>query len=127
MINYVNANMNESAAKRAEEERFMVDFDRDFGARHAAALDAIAERTGLDYLPFDCGETRDGKLLLFELGTNMIVHAMDPPDVFPYKRPQMVKVFAAFEDMLRRRGGAAAEATLQPDAVPLAPHSVRVR
>jgi hypothetical protein len=121
MINYVNANMNESAVKRAEEERFMVDFDRDFGARHAAALNAIAERTGLDYLPFDCGETRDGKLLLFELGTNMIVHAMDPPDVFPYKRPQMVKVFAAFEDMLRRRGGAAAEATLQPDAAPLAP------
>jgi hypothetical protein len=119
MINYVNANMNESAAKRAEEERFMTDFDHGFGARHADALNAIAERADLDYLPFDCGETRDGKLLLFELGTNMIVHAMDPPDVFPYKRPQMIKVFAAFEQMLQRRSGTAA-APLQPKAAPVA-------
>jgi hypothetical protein len=103
MINYVNANMNESAAKRAEEARFMADFDRDFAMRHANALGAIAERVGLDYLPFDCGETRDGRLLLFELGTNMILHTMDSPDVFPYKRSQMSKVIAAFEAMLRRR------------------------
>jgi hypothetical protein len=103
MINYVNADMNESAEKRAEEARFMADFDCDFAARHASALRAIAERTELEYLPFDCAETRDGKLLLFELGTNMIVHAMDSPDIFPYKRPQMEKVFGAFASMLRRR------------------------
>jgi hypothetical protein len=30
---------------------------------------------------------------------------MDPPDLFPYKQPQMHKVFAAFEAMLRRRAG----------------------
>jgi hypothetical protein len=30
----------------------------------------------------------------------MIVHAMDPPTLFPYKAPQMRKVFAAFEAML---------------------------
>ena len=28
---------------------------------------------------------------------------MDPPDLFPYKQPQMRKVFAAFEGMLRQR------------------------
>lgn len=105
MINYVNADMNESASKRAEEARFMADFDHDFAARHADALNAIGERVDLDYLPFDCGETRDGKLLLFELGTNMIVHAMDPPDIYPYKQPQMAKVFAAFEALLLRRSG----------------------
>jgi hypothetical protein len=82
----------------------MADFDRDFAIRHADALRAIADRTGLEYLPFDCGETDDGKLLLFELGTNMIVHAMDPPDVFPYKQPQMEKLFGAFRAMLRRKG-----------------------
>jgi len=104
MINYVNADMDKSAEKRAEEARFMADFDRDFAIRHADALRAIADRTGLEYLPFDCGETDDGKLLLFELGTNMIVHAMDPPDVFPYKQPQMEKLFGAFRAMLRRKG-----------------------
>jgi hypothetical protein len=102
MINYVNADMKESAEKRAEEARFMANFDRDFAVRHASVLSAIADRVRLDYLPFDCGETRDGKLLLFELGTNMIVHAMDPPDIFPYKRPQMEKVFGAFQAMLRK-------------------------
>jgi hypothetical protein len=119
MINYVNADMGASAAKRAEEARFMADFDFDFGARHAEALSAIAERVGLDYLPLDCGETQDGKLLLFELGTNMIVHAMDSPDVYPYKGPQMAKVFAAFQTMLQRRCGDAMTAvTLVPAAAP---------
>jgi hypothetical protein len=103
MINYVNADMNKSAEKRAEEARFIADFDHDFAVRHAEALRAIADRTGLEYLPFDCGETHDGKLLLFELGTNMIVHSMDPPEVFPYKRPQMEKVFRAFQAMLRKK------------------------
>jgi hypothetical protein len=104
MINYVNADMKESAEKRAEEARFMANFDHDFAVRHASALRAIADRADLEYLPFDCGETSDGKLLLFELGTNMIVHAMDPPDIFPYKRPQMEKVFGAFQAMLRKKG-----------------------
>jgi len=100
MIHYLNANMREDAERRAEEARFMANFDSDFGARHAAAFQAIAERSGLEYLPIDCGETKDGKLLVFEVGTAMIVHSMDPPDLFPYKRPQMEKVFKAFQAML---------------------------
>jgi hypothetical protein len=30
---------------------------------------------------------------------------MDPPDLFPYKQVPMRRIFAAFEDMLRRRAG----------------------
>jgi glutathione synthase/RimK-type ligase-like ATP-grasp enzyme len=103
MINYVNANMEDSAQKRGEEARFMANFDRDFAARHADALAGIADRTGLEYLPLDCAEAADGRLLLFELGTNMIVHKMDPEDVFPYKRPQMDKLSDALKAMFRRR------------------------
>jgi glutathione synthase/RimK-type ligase-like ATP-grasp enzyme len=105
MIHYLNAGMTESATKRAEEAKFMTTFDDDFAIRHRIALEAIAQRAGLEYLPIDCAETRDGKLLVFESGTNMIVHSMDPPDLFPYKPPQMEKVFAAFEAMLRRAAG----------------------
>jgi len=101
MIHYLNANMRDDAAKRAEEARFMANFDDDFGVRHAAAFKAIADRTGLEYLPIDCAETQDGKLLVFEVGTAMIVHSMDPPELFPYKRPQMEKVFKAFQAMLQ--------------------------
>jgi hypothetical protein len=113
MIHYLNAGMMESAGKRAEEARFMAEFDRDFAVRHGAALAAVAERIGLDYVTVDCAEAPDGRLLVFEAGNGMIVHAMDPPALFPYKEPQMRKVFGAFEAMLRsarvpRRPAAAA-------------------
>jgi len=100
MIHYLNAGMTESAEKRAEEARFMAGFDDDFARRHAAAFRAISARMGLDYLGIDCGETAAGELLIFEVDSNMIVHALDPVDLFPYKQPQMRKVFTAFRDML---------------------------
>lgn len=100
MIHYLNAGMADSADKRDEEARFMADFDTGFALRHAEALHAINERVGLDYLGIDCGETADGKLLIFEIDSCMIVHAIDPVDVFPYKQPQMCKVFDAFRQML---------------------------
>jgi hypothetical protein len=112
MIHYLNAEMRERAERRAEEARFFAEFDNVFAARHARALAAINERFALDYIPFDCGETPDGQLLVFEAGTNMIVHSMDPPDLFPYKPPQMRKVFGAFQAMLRQACGAAAEAAV---------------
>jgi glutathione synthase/RimK-type ligase-like ATP-grasp enzyme len=103
MVHYLNAGMRESSEKRAEEARFMADFDRDFRPRHETAFRALAERVGLDYFAIDCGETPDGRLLLFEVDVAMIVHAMDPPDLFPYKQPQMRKVREAFRRMLQRR------------------------
>jgi hypothetical protein len=102
MVHYLNAGMTESAEKRAEEARFMADFDVDFARRHAAAFRALADRAGLEYFAIDCGETLDGQLLVFEADTAMIVHSMDPPDLFPYKPPQMRKLFVAFHDMLVR-------------------------
>jgi glutathione synthase/RimK-type ligase-like ATP-grasp enzyme len=100
MIHYLNAGMAESAEKRAEEARFMADFDSVFANKHATAFKTINERVGLDYLGIDCGETHDGKLLIFEVDSCMIVHAIDPVDIFPYKQPQMNKVFGAFRQML---------------------------
>jgi glutathione synthase/RimK-type ligase-like ATP-grasp enzyme len=100
MIHYLNAGMVENAEKRAEEARFMASFDTDFALRHAAAFQTISERIGLDYVGLDCGETTDGKLLIFEIDSDMIVHDMDPVDLFPYKQPQMHKLFSAFRNML---------------------------
>jgi uncharacterized Rmd1/YagE family protein len=61
------------------------------------------QRIGLDYFAIDAAETPDGRLLLFEADVAMIVHAMDEPDLFPYKGPQMKKLFAAFQALLARR------------------------
>jgi len=102
MIHYLNAGMTESAEKRAEEARFFSGFDAGFARRHGAALSAIAARLELDYAVIDCAESRHGKLLLFELDTGAVVHSMDPDDLFPYKRPQMDKVYAAFRGLLSR-------------------------
>lgn len=103
MIHYLNAGMAEDAEKRAEEARFMENFDTDFVPRHQAALDEITRRLGLDYYALDCAETADGQLLIFEADSAMVVHAMDPADDFPYKKVQMRKVFDAFRSMIEKR------------------------
>lgn len=100
VVHYMNAGMGESAAKRAEEARFFATFDDDFALRHRDALQSIAKRLELEYVGIDCGETPDGELLVFEVDSGMTVHSMDPVDVFPYKQPQMAKVFRAFRRML---------------------------
>jgi hypothetical protein len=100
MIHYLNAGMEESAEKRREEAEFLDNFYADFGLRHRRALAEIAEVLGLDYFGIDCAEMPDGRLLVFEAGTALVVHAMDPPDIFPYKARQMQTLFAAFQNLL---------------------------
>lgn len=100
MIHYLNAGMTESAEKRVEEAHFMQNFETGFAQRHAQAFAEIHQRTGLDYVGIDCGETSDGKLLIFEVDSDMIVHAMDPIEMFPYKQEPMQKLFAAFRQLL---------------------------
>lgn len=102
MIHYLNAGMTESADKRAEEADCMAHFDQQFAHRHARALQEINQRIGLPYLGIDCAETPSGELLIFEIDNAMIVHDMDPDNLFPYKKPVMKKLFTAFRDMLER-------------------------
>lgn len=100
---YLNAGMSESANKRLEEESFMRTFDIGFARRHATALASMADRIGLDYFTVDCAETKTGSLLIFEADNTAVVHNMDSPSVFPYKPPQMRKIFEAFAAMLYLR------------------------
>ena len=99
---YLNAGMAFDAEKRLEEECFMRDFDGDFAVRHKSALAAVADRVGLDYFTIDCAENKNGELLIFEADNTAVVHNMDSPEVFPYKPPQMRKIFDAFAAMLYR-------------------------
>ncbi|ANN69473.1 hypothetical protein BAU08_07320 [Bordetella bronchialis] len=103
MVHYLNADMAENAANRAEEAEQMQGFETGFGGRHAAAFAEIHRRVGLDYLVMDCAETPDGRLLVFEGDTCGVIHAMDPEDLYPYKPAYMRRIFAAFQDMLRRK------------------------
>jgi hypothetical protein len=100
---YLNAGMSDNAAKRLEEETFMRTFDIGFARRHATALAGMAERIGLDYFTVDCAENKRGELLIFEADNTAVVHNMDSPEIFPYKPPQMRKIFEAFAAMLYGR------------------------
>jgi hypothetical protein len=122
VVHYMSAGMVESASKRAEEARFFAAFDEDFARRHHDVLLSIAQRTELEYVGIDCSETPDGELLVFEVDSGMTVHAMDPVDLFPYKQPQMRKVFRAFRQMLidasRRPGAYAGAFIVSPEHLP---------
>ncbi len=109
---YLNADMHLSHEKRMEERDFMVNFDNGFRARHEQALMDLPKRVGLEYFGIDCAESRDGKLVVFEADNALIVHDMDPPDLFPYKRDQMHRLFAAFTEMLYETGDGSPQ---QPD------------
>lgn len=106
---YLNAGMSENAGKRLEESTFMQTFDIGFGRRHRSALNELSARVGLDYFIIDCAETKSGDLLIFEADNTAVVHNMDSPVVFPYKPPQMQKIFDAFAAMLTRRAAQHAE------------------
>lgn len=106
MIHYLNAGMYEDAQKRAEEEAFMMNF-ADFAARHGTALSTIAERMGLDYVCFDGAELPDGRLLIFEIDHVMVVHAMDPVELFPYKPAVIHAIVNAWQQLLAPTTGMA--------------------
>jgi glutathione synthase/RimK-type ligase-like ATP-grasp enzyme len=112
MVHYPYAEMLAHADRRAEEEQLMATFDTDFAVRHRDAFRSIAELTGLDYVGFDCAQTRNGRLLIFEIATGMVIHDMDDANVFPYKLPQIRRVADAFHQMLR--SAAASAHTIQP-------------
>jgi hypothetical protein len=101
-IHYVNVGMAESTAKRAEEAQAMATFNEDFARRHQAAFAELCERITLDYFGIDCAELPDGRLLLFEAETAMVIHAMDSPTLYPHKQEPMARVFAAFHELIDR-------------------------
>ncbi len=103
MVHYLSAGMELGAEKRAEEAQTMENFDQAFGVRHGAALRTIAQRLGLDYVVLDCAQTRDGRLLLFEVDSRAWVHSTDDAALFPYTPAVMQKAYDAFRALLWQR------------------------
>jgi hypothetical protein len=102
---YFDARMEMCSEKRCEEANFLAGFDMDFAARHRLALAELCERVGLPYFAIDCAETTSGELVIFKADHTLLVHDMDPVDIFPYKPPQMRKIFDAFAALLYQAAG----------------------
>ena len=103
MVHYLNAGMTHSLEKRDEERAAMEHFASNLANRHKVAFQHLSQAIDLDYFGIDCAETPDGELLIFELANAMVVHDMDPIDMFAYKKPAMKKVFESFQQMLRNK------------------------
>jgi hypothetical protein len=103
MVHYPYPEMIANPTRREEEERAMDSFDEDFARRHQRAFAAILKKIQLDYIGFDCAESPEGDLVIFEVASAMLVHDMDDRELFPYKKKQMRKVFEAFRTMLFSR------------------------
>jgi hypothetical protein len=97
---YYNAHMDLDPWKRLEEARFVEDIAAALPARALAALWAIGERIGLDYFGVDCGVLSDGRLVVFEIETGMIVHDWDSPELYPYKPACARSIARATETMI---------------------------
>jgi glutathione synthase/RimK-type ligase-like ATP-grasp enzyme len=104
MVHYPYPEMISNPMRREEEERVMATFDEGFARRHQRALAAIPQQIQLDYLGLDCAESKDGDLVIFEVASAMLAHAMDNAELFPYKEAQMHKIFSAFRAMLISAG-----------------------
>jgi len=108
IVHYPYEEMIAHPSRRDEEQQVMASFDTGLGLRHQAAFDALQQRVGLDYWGMDCAETSQGELLIFEVTSAMVIHAMDRVDLFPYKQGQMKTVFGAFHRMLEQTARRAA-------------------
>ncbi|KPA22791.1 hypothetical protein shim_10790 [Shimia sp. SK013] len=107
---YMNADMDKSQAKRDEEAAFMDSFEDDFCTRHAKVLRKLTDTFGLDYFGIDCAEDTDGNLVVFEVDNVLIVHNMEPLEIFPYKDRHMRRLFSAFQTMVSNAATAATPA-----------------
>jgi glutathione synthase/RimK-type ligase-like ATP-grasp enzyme len=102
-VHYFTSAMAESAAFRAEEERFLHDMPGVIGARGMAGLAAIQRALGLDYGGIDFAVGRDGEILLFEANATMIIIAPGPDPRWDYRRAAIAQVEDAVRAMLLQR------------------------
>jgi tetratricopeptide (TPR) repeat protein len=100
MVHYYNALNAREPWIRDEEERFLADVHAVFGGPRASVLEQIVRRAGLDYFGLDCSILPDGRILVFEIDTAMIVHLGDPPGLYPYKHRYVPRIPQALERLI---------------------------
>jgi tetratricopeptide (TPR) repeat protein/glutathione synthase/RimK-type ligase-like ATP-grasp enzyme len=86
---------------RREEEAFLNEPERVFGAKGMAALDAIRRQIGLDYFGIDCSLDSEGRVVIFEVNASMLIHLHNAG--FEYKTPHVHRIKQAFELLLERK------------------------
>jgi glutathione synthase/RimK-type ligase-like ATP-grasp enzyme len=109
LVHYFSADMLAEPWKREEEARFLLDPQSTLGPRAYRAVQAIADRLGLDFGGIDFTLSADGQVVVFEANATMAVHLADSRETFPYKHEVVPRIFEAVETMLAARMADAAD------------------
>jgi hypothetical protein len=104
---YYNARMGEHPTRRAEEGRFLADMEAAIGITATRALYAIGHEIGLDYAGLDAGLMPDGRLLVFEVETGMLVHDPGAAPELADRRRAHARILRAVERMIDERAARA--------------------
>lgn len=100
-VHHVNTDMINQRWMQDEEAAFLEDPTRYFSPANMAGLKAISRAFDLSYFGVDCGLTRDGELVVFEVNASMLVHQHN--EDMPYKTPHVARIKAVFDEMLRTK------------------------
>ncbi|HWZ47144.1 MAG TPA: tetratricopeptide repeat protein [Herbaspirillum sp.] len=105
MVHYQSADMEGTPWKLEEEIRFLQDPETALGTAAMQAIQAIGRRLDLDYAGIDFSLLPDGRILVFEANTSMLVHPEIVPSVLEHKNVYIQRIFDAFEALLQRTAG----------------------
>ncbi|MEM6624474.1 MAG: tetratricopeptide repeat protein [Pseudomonadota bacterium] len=94
--------MHASEAMQQDEQRYLSDPIAYLGAKRVRRLFAIRDLIGLDFFGIDFSTAPDDKLVVFEANAAMR-HNYDYADAFPYTRPYLDRISAAFTQMVQAR------------------------
>ena len=106
-VHYFTSCMQQSAAHRAEEARFLEDMGGFVGAAGMRALEAIAGDLGLDYAGIDFALSEDGRIIVFEANAAMVILPPPAGAVWDYRREAAARALQAARAMIRQRAGLA--------------------
>lgn len=87
---------------RHEEKRYLRDPQDYLGSAAFRALHDVLGAIDLDFFGIDFTLGRDGSLVVFEANATMR-HNFDNAEAFPYTRPYLETISAAFKEMVERR------------------------
>jgi tetratricopeptide (TPR) repeat protein len=85
---------------KEEEAAFLETPGAVFGERQTAALRALMQATGLNYVGVDCALDESGNVVVFEANAAMLVHGNNT--TFPYKDKPVRRIKDSFDAMLER-------------------------
>ena len=103
MVHYYTADMGDHAWKLEEEKRFLQDPQAALGAAAMQTLREIGERLDLDYAGIDFSLLPDGRVLVFEANSTMLVHPEKADGPYAHKNAYVRRILDAFEAMLAER------------------------